>query len=85
MDVVEASECPHSDDQIVTKSFHIIMESQVLPEVVLHEWRRKSLAGKVLSNFKKHFAREARDYRKNQGITVKYTCDVSSTSNQVLL
>ena len=83
MDVATAAKFPHTPQQIVTKSYNIMVKAQVLPEASLREWRIKSTADKTWANFKLHFAKEVRDFKKEQGITAENSH--ANLANQALL
>lgn len=84
MDVATAAKCPHAPQQIATKSHDLIVKAQVLPETSLRDWRKKPTADKTWANFKSHFAKETRDFKKEQGITAGNACSVANSANQAL-
>ena len=85
MDVAEAAKFPHALPQILQKALNLIIKSQILPETSFREWRSKPVPDKTWANFKKHFAKEVRNYKKDQGITAKSSYSVANADNQALL
>ena len=48
------------------KSLNLIIKSQILPETSFLEWRNKPVPDKKWANFKAHFSKEVRNYKKTK-------------------
>ena len=84
MDIEEAG-CTNIPEQISSKAFNLVVNSQALLYTGVKEWRRKSSADKTYSNFKLNFAKEVSDFHKDQGLTSRNPCPVKNSTNQALL
>ena len=56
-----------------------------LPEENLRELHRKPLRDKTWANFKTHFLKEVRDFKKDQGLTARKAYSMGNLANQALL
>ena len=67
------------------KAFNAISKAQCYPKGV-REWRKKNTADKTWVNFKTHFTKEAKDYRKANASTARSTgYQTANATNQALL
>jgi len=84
MEVAEAAGCPYTTSQILSKCFNLINKSGAL-SLGCREWKRKLSTDKTWANFKTHFGKEVKDYKKDQGHTTGNTYNVANATNQELL
>ena len=84
MDTAEAVGTLYLESQIVLRALNLVKKADMYQEGV-REQRRKIQSDKTESNFKKHFAKESKDCKKNSRTSKSSRYHSANAANQPLL